>query len=156
MGDDEKTAERQREEGTRAMAAEPRNSVKPTLIKGGAKADAGQVLPLPIAMWQGDTLDFLRKLPERPVFDLVVTSPPYNIGKSYEVRKSLDAYLTEQALIIDELVPRLKDGGSICWQVGNYVEQNEIFPKAKSTDLDMQNLGALMAQRKEELMAEAA
>ena len=128
MGDEEKNVERQLQEGARAMEAEPRNPVKPTLVKAAAKTDAGQVLPLPMAMWQGDTLDFLRKLPERPVFDLVVTSPPYNIGKSYEVRKSLDAYLAEQALIIDELVPRWKDGGSICWQVGNYVEQNEIFP----------------------------
>jgi adenine-specific DNA-methyltransferase len=80
------------------------------------------------ALWLGDTLDFLRALPKSPLFDLVVTSPPYNIGKSYEVRKRLDVYLAEQALIIDEIVPRLKDGGSICWQVGNYVEDNEIFP----------------------------
>lgn len=32
-------------------------------------------------------------------------------------------------------------------------EQNEIFPKAKSTDLDMEELGAKLAKRKEELIA---
>jgi len=32
-------------------------------------------------------------------------------------------------------------------------EQNEIFPKAKSTDLDMMKLGAKLSQRKEELIA---
>lgn len=32
-------------------------------------------------------------------------------------------------------------------------EQNEIFPKAKSTDLDMMKLGAELSQRKEELIA---
>jgi len=32
-------------------------------------------------------------------------------------------------------------------------EQNEIFPKAKSTDLDMMELGAKLSERKEELRA---
>ena len=32
-------------------------------------------------------------------------------------------------------------------------EQNEIFPKAKSTDLDMMKLGAKLSERKEELLA---
>ncbi len=33
-------------------------------------------------------------------------------------------------------------------------EQNEIFPKAKATDRDMKTLGASMAARKQELVAE--
>jgi hemerythrin superfamily protein len=32
-------------------------------------------------------------------------------------------------------------------------EQDEIFPKAKSTDLDMMELGAKLSERKEELLA---
>ena len=31
-----------------------------------------------------DVLKFLDSLPKEPIFDLVVTSPPYNIGKEYE------------------------------------------------------------------------
>ncbi|QRR11621.1 site-specific DNA-methyltransferase [Burkholderia sp. MS455] len=80
------------------------------------------------AIWQGDTLKFLSRLPVEPIFDLVVTSPPYNIGKSYEVRKKLDAYLREQEAIIDQIIPRLKPGGSVCWQVGTFLEHNEVFP----------------------------
>ena len=35
-------------------------------------------------------------------------------------------------------------------------EQNEMFPKAKASNLDMMELGAQIAQRKEELLAERA
>ena len=35
-------------------------------------------------------------------------------------------------------------------------EQNEMFPKAKSSSLDMDDLGAQMAARKDELLAQAA
>lgn len=61
-------------------------------------------------------------------YDLIMTSPPYNIGKEYEVNKLLDIYLTEQKWLIDQLYSSLKETGSICWQVGNYVNQGEICP----------------------------
>lgn len=80
------------------------------------------------SLYLGRAEDFLASLPNEPIFDLIVTSPPYNIGKSYEVRTELDEYLQWQRSIIDELVPRLKSGGSICWQVGNYVQNGEIVP----------------------------
>lgn len=89
---------------------------------------ANSILALDHAMWQGDVEVFLRGLPKEPLFDLVVTSPPYNIGKEYEIRTSLDKYVSWQEGIIDELIPRLKEGGSLCWQVGNYVDKNQIFP----------------------------
>jgi adenine-specific DNA-methyltransferase len=59
---------------------------------------------------------------------LVVTSPPYNIGKSYESKSSLDAYIESQAKVIAECVRVLSPQGSICWQVGNHVQTGEIFP----------------------------
>ncbi|MBI4494411.1 MAG: site-specific DNA-methyltransferase [Chloroflexi bacterium] len=59
---------------------------------------------------------------------LVVTSPPYNIGKSYERRTSLDRYLEKQRAVIAEAVRVLRWGGSICWQVGNHVDEGEIVP----------------------------
>jgi DNA modification methylase len=59
---------------------------------------------------------------------LVITSPPYNVGKSYEVRVEIDAYLRAQERVIDEVVRILKVGGSVCWQVGNFVEDGEVYP----------------------------
>lgn len=59
---------------------------------------------------------------------LIVTSPPYNIGKKYEQRTTLKEYLQQQRSIISLCVQKLKPGGSICWQVGNHVSKGEIFP----------------------------
>lgn len=75
----------------------------------------------------GDCMALLEGLPSG-VASLVVTSPPYNIGKSYEKRVRLDQYLEGQARVIAECVRVLADDGSICWQVGNFVEKNEIVP----------------------------
>ena len=59
---------------------------------------------------------------------LVVTSPPYNLGKDYEQRGPVEAYLGDQREVIAECVRILHPQGSICWQVGNYVENGEIVP----------------------------
>lgn len=75
-----------------------------------------------------DVEKFLDALPQQPLFDLVVTSPPYNIGKEYETQKPLTDYVAWQRRIIEKIYPRLKDNGSICWQVGNYVENGSITP----------------------------
>lgn len=79
-------------------------------------------------LYPKDVEKFLKSLPREPIFDLIVTSPPYNIGKAYEKKTSLENYLEWQKRIIDELIPRLKDSGSICWQVGNFVDNGEIIP----------------------------
>ncbi len=76
---------------------------------------------------QGDTLNQLKKM-ESNRFDLVITSPPYNIGKEYETRTSIGKYLEFQEKVIKEIVRVTSNNGSICWQVGNYVEKGEIFP----------------------------
>lgn len=74
-----------------------------------------------------DNLSFLRPLPDAR-FQLVVTSPPYNIGKAYEERRALDAYLAAQAQVISECVRLLAPDGSLCWQVGNHVADGEVVP----------------------------
>jgi adenine-specific DNA-methyltransferase len=77
---------------------------------------------------QQDNQLFLRDLPDRSM-KLIVTSPPYNIGKTYEKRVALDNYLAEQAHVIDACVRVLHDEGSICWQVGNHITPDgEVIP----------------------------
>ncbi|MDN3203228.1 DNA-methyltransferase [Algoriphagus sediminis] len=78
-------------------------------------------------MIKGDTFKTLKTF-EDGKFDLVITSPPYNVGKEYETKKSIEKYLEEQEAVIEELVRVTSEKGSICWQVGNYVDKGEIFP----------------------------
>lgn len=78
-------------------------------------------------MYNGDCLDLFKTIPDNTV-KLVVTSPPYNIGKDYEKKTSLDEYIDFQKKVITECVRVLHDNGSICWQVGNYVDNGEIVP----------------------------
>lgn len=74
-----------------------------------------------------DNLKYMRKLPAESI-NLIVTSPPYNLGKEYETIRSLDVYKEEQASTIAEAVRLLNKSGSICWQVGNYIQDGEVFP----------------------------
>jgi adenine-specific DNA-methyltransferase len=80
-----------------------------------------------IVVYPGDCLDLLKSIPDESL-QLVVTSPPYNIGKEYEKRLDLNVYLTQQAKLIAECVRALAPNGSICWQVGNYVDKGAIIP----------------------------
>ena len=74
-----------------------------------------------------DNIAFMRPLPSESM-KLIVTSPPYNIGKSYERRTPLEAYVQSQAQVIAECVRLLHPKGSLCWQVGNHVDKGEVFP----------------------------
>jgi adenine-specific DNA-methyltransferase len=78
-------------------------------------------------VFRGDCLDLLRQIPDGSV-QLVVTSPPYNIGKSYEKRTSLKSYLEQQRRVISECVRVLGPEGNLCWQVGNFVDRGSIVP----------------------------
>lgn len=75
----------------------------------------------------GNTENIIETLPEKR-FNLIITSPPYNIGKEYEKKQPLKEYLMWQEDIIKKLSTKLADDGSIVWQVGNYIEKGEVYP----------------------------
>ncbi len=84
-------------------------------------------IKLRYAIENSDSLDVLSSMDNKTI-DLIITSPPYNIGKAYEVKTSIENYLETQEEIISHLVRILSDKGSICWEVGNYVDKGEVFP----------------------------
>lgn len=75
----------------------------------------------------GDCLALLEHIPDGSV-DLVLTSPPYNLGKPYEKKLELKTYIKEQSKVIKQCARTLSDRGSICWQVGNFVDNGRIVP----------------------------
>jgi adenine-specific DNA-methyltransferase len=77
----------------------------------------------------GDALHRLEEIDEASV-QLIVTSPPYNVGKEYERDQtmSLEEYLEWLQPIIEKLCKKINLRGSICWQVGNFVRDGEVFP----------------------------
>jgi adenine-specific DNA-methyltransferase len=80
-----------------------------------------------LILFEGDCLELLPQIPDE-FAKLVVTSPPYNLGKPYETRLNVNEYLAQQRNVIEQCVRVLHREGSICWQVGNYVDNSEIIP----------------------------
>ena len=74
-----------------------------------------------------DNLEYCKKLKDGSV-KLVLTSPPYNIGKIYEDKIDFDEYINSFEPLVKELVRVLASDGSICWQVGNYINDGEVYP----------------------------
>ncbi|RJS63031.1 DNA-methyltransferase [Priestia filamentosa] len=80
-----------------------------------------------IVFHNGEAYDFLKTIPDNTV-KLILTSPPYNVGKEYETKTSIEKYLETQEEIIKELIRVTSEDGSICWQVGNFIDNGEVFP----------------------------
>lgn len=99
-----------------------------------------------VVVYSGDCLDLLKNIPDKSL-QLIVTSPPYNIGKEYEKKLHLDLYLEQQARVIAESVRALSSNGSICWQVGNYVDSGAIIPLDTVLYPIFSNLGLKMRNR---------
>jgi len=96
--------------------------VSQTVISGHYESKAA------VTLFSGDRLELLRTVPDNAA-RLVVTSPPYNIGKIYERRLAFDKYLESQRETLTECVRALAEDGSLCWQVGNHIgKDGEVFP----------------------------
>jgi adenine-specific DNA-methyltransferase len=107
-------------------------SVSPQLLPLPVLKKSGGPVPVPRKQQDAfvvcqDNVAFMQALPANSM-KLIVTSPPYNLGKEYETKSSLIAYLEAQKATIKEAVRLLHPEGSICWQIGNYVDDGEVFP----------------------------
>lgn len=78
-------------------------------------------------IYHGDCRELLERLPDESV-DLVVSSPPYNLGKEYEARKALEHYLEEQLAVLEQCTRVLKTTGSLFWQVGAFSDSGRLVP----------------------------
>lgn len=91
----------------------------------------------PYSLFKGDSRNLLNLLDNKfnkPFIDLLVTSPPYNIGKEYEGDLSHEEYVALHTDVITKVLPMIRKTGSICWQVGFQV--NKTGRKASIAPLD--------------------
>ena len=78
---------------------------------------------------EGDVQSELARVAHESV-QLCVTSPPYNIGKSYE-RGSFTSFVEYRDWmedVLENIFLKLKPGGSLCLQVGNHVSDGRVEP----------------------------
>lgn len=81
-----------------------------------------------VTLHNGDCMNLLANLPDESV-DLVITSPPYCIGKEYEdPHNDIKSFRQQHETMFDELYRVVKPGGSICWQVGYHVSDKCVIP----------------------------
>ena len=81
-----------------------------------------------ITLYHGDCLKLLKNLPDESV-DLIVTSPPYCMGKAYEdPHNDIKTFRQQHISIFNDLYRILKPSGSVCWQVGYHVSDKCVIP----------------------------
>lgn len=99
-----------------------------------------------VVLANNDVLEFLKTISKK-VATLIVTSPPYNIGKPYEKKIEFQKYLEWQKNVVQECVRILKPNGNLCWEIGNYVEEGEVFPLDAYFYMMFKDLGLKLRNR---------
>jgi adenine-specific DNA-methyltransferase len=74
-----------------------------------------------------DAFEFLSRLRAGSI-DLIVSSPPYCMGKSYENSVDTADFQDMHERLAPLLVRALRNGGSLCWQVGHHVHNGVVTP----------------------------
>lgn len=81
-----------------------------------------------ITLFNGDCAKLLKEIPDETV-DLIITSPPYCIGKEYEdSHDDIESFEKQHKTIFEDIYRVLKIGGSICWQVGYHISDKCVVP----------------------------
>lgn len=60
--------------------------------------------------------------------DLIVSSPPYFIGKEYDRSDCIEDFVADHEKLVPLLTRALKPGGSLCWQIGHHVRNGLVTP----------------------------
>jgi len=80
-----------------------------------------------VSLYHGDSRELVRSLPDE-CMDVIITSPPYCIGKDYETSKSVSDFLEFHSKFLPEIARVTKSGGSVCWQVGFHPNHGNLTP----------------------------
>ncbi len=78
-------------------------------------------------VFQGDCRQLLAALPADSV-SLIVSSPPYFMGKEYDRSDKHEDFAKEHRELAPLLTRVLRPGGSLCWQIGMHVASGTVIP----------------------------
>lgn len=92
-----------------------------------------------VVLINNDCLKVIKKLPDGSV-DLIISSPPYCMGKEYESSSDIHDFVNIHRQLLPELVRVLKPNGSLCWQVGTHVLKGIVTPLDALIVLEMMPL----------------
>ncbi len=91
------------------------------------RSSAASRRKVPVRLKVQDAFDFLASLKPGSI-DLVVSSPPYCMGKAYDKSGSVKDFIADHKRLAPLLVRALREGGSLCWQVGHHVKNGVVVP----------------------------
>lgn len=81
-----------------------------------------------IIMYNEDCLNVFSSIDDNSI-DLIVTSPPYCMGKEYEsISDDIESFIALNKKALNEAHRVIKRGGSICWQIGFHVKDSVVVP----------------------------
>jgi adenine-specific DNA-methyltransferase len=98
-------------------------------------------------LWWGDARTGLQRLPHQSV-DLIVTSPPYFVGKEYDSSQRVGDFVAQLRRVLPPMINCLKPGGSLCWQVGNHVQKGCLTPLDAIIVAELWSIGALILRNR--------
>ena len=79
-------------------------------------------------VYKGNCFKMFEEIEDKSV-SLVITSPPYCIGKEYEDESDdINSFKRNNRRALKESIRILKPGGSLCWQVGYHVNKAHTLP----------------------------
>lgn len=97
------------------------------MITKFAKVAVSSAESQPFVLYQGDWRDVLAQLPDASV-KLIISSPPYFVGKEYDLSNRHADFIREHEEIAPALTRVLQPGGSLCWQTGMHVSTGAVLP----------------------------
>jgi adenine-specific DNA-methyltransferase len=97
-------------------------------MKVNASAEEGMPSAISLAsLVVEDALSFLKRLDPESI-DLIVSSPPYFMGKEYDTSVKIEDLVRIHERLAPLLARAIRPGGSLCWQVGHHVRDGRVMP----------------------------
>jgi adenine-specific DNA-methyltransferase len=97
------------------------------ITKDPAEAISESLLGNPFVIFNGDCRMLLDNIPDNLV-SLYLTSPPYFMGKEFDTSNDVENFLKLHEEIIFDVNRSTRNGGNICWQVGNHLARGVLTP----------------------------